>query len=67
MDKIARAQLEAELEALRGEVRQLQVEQALLNEHVRGPEGNRHAFITSQLRILRDTEAKLSRPLLPVG
>jgi hypothetical protein len=67
MDKIARAQLEAELEALRGEARQLQVEQALLSQHAPGPEGNRHAFITSQLRILRDTEAKLRRPLLPAG
>jgi hypothetical protein len=67
MDKVARAQLEAELEALRGEVRQLLVEQALLNEDAPGPEGNRHAFITSQLRVLRNTETRLSRPLRPAG
>jgi hypothetical protein len=67
MDKVARAQLEAELEALRGEVRQLLVEQALLNQHASGPEGNRHAFITSQLRVLRNTETRLSRPLRPAG
>jgi hypothetical protein len=64
MDKVARAQREAELEALRGEMRVMQDEQAQLNEHAPGPEGNRHASITSQLRILRNTETELRRPLL---
>jgi hypothetical protein len=67
MDKVALALREAELEALRGEMRELQVEQAQLNQHAPGPEGNRHAFIASQLRILRNTETELRRPLLPAG
>ena len=67
MDKVARALREAELEALRGEMRELQSEQAQLNQHAPGPEGNRHAFITSRLRIMRDTETGLRKPLLPAG
>jgi septal ring factor EnvC (AmiA/AmiB activator) len=64
MDKVARDQLESELAELRREIRELQDEQAQLNKHAPGPEGNRHAFITTQLQILRDTEAELNKPLL---
>jgi hypothetical protein len=47
MDKVARSQLESQLAELRREIRELQDEQAQLNKHAPGPEGNRIAAISS--------------------
>lgn len=64
IDKAQRAQLEAKLAGIRREIHELHDEQLGLNKHAAGAEGNRHAFISSQLRILRNIERELNAPLL---
>ena len=64
MDKAERAELDAKLAALRHDMQELRDEQLRLNKHAAGQEGNRHAFISAQLRIMRTTERELNSPLL---
>jgi hypothetical protein len=64
IDKAQRAQLTAKLIEVRRDIAELHTEQLGLNREAVGTEGNRHAFIGAQLRILRDAERELNAPLL---
>jgi hypothetical protein len=64
IDKEQRAQLETQLAEIRREIRELHDERLRLNKYAPGEEGNRHAFIGEQLKILRRTENELNAPLL---